>query len=628
MTLLAAENLSKAYKDQVLLETVSFTITADDRIGLVGKNGIGKTTLLEILAGKEGTDSGQVTMARACRIDYIEQEKTDYLEASLFDFVAGARQDLLDQYREMRDLEDYLAANPNDRSAIERLGHLSEVFEAGGGFDFENEVKTILTGLGFEQERFRQQVRSFSGGEKNRAGLARLLAGNGTLLLLDEPTNHLDIESTAWLEDYLQKLGKAYVIVSHDRAFLTATVNTVWEMVFGKLERYAGGFERYLKERHDRRRLAEHHYKHQQQEIARAEEFIRRNMAGQKTKQAQSKLKYLNRLKRLPPPKGDERGPTITVASSGRSFAHVLSMEDVALGYGSRTVVEGVALDIYRGEKVAMVGRNGSGKSTVLKAMIGELDPLSGSIKLGSNVDVAYFDQDLSDLDPAETVIDSVWNLDPVAEAYTIRSFLARFGFTGEEVFKMVASLSGGEKTKLSLARLLYRPANFIILDEPTNHLDIDAREALEKALIEYDGSLLVVSHDRYFLSKVANRIAHVTNGFVNIYNGDYAYFRNKIESAEAPTETVKEKPGKQAYLEFKEASKKRSRHKKKIESTRELLRQKEQELAATEKAIAETIPGDDWEQLQEANHRKAQLEDDILHLYSELEELEATYDD
>lgn len=628
MTLLAADNLRKKFKDQVILDGVSFTITSADRIGLVGRNGIGKTTLLEILAGKEGVDSGQVTFARACMVDYVEQEKSEYLDQTLFDFVAGARRDLLDQRHELSMLEDYLAANPHDEGALTRHGVLSEQFEVGGGFDFENELKTILTGLGFEPERFGQRMRLFSGGEKNRAGLARLLAGKGNLLLLDEPTNHLDIESTTWLEEYLQKLGKAYIIVSHDRAFLNATVDTVWEIAFGKIERYTGGFARYLEERHDRRRLAEHHYKHQQQEIARTEEFIRRNMAGQKTKQAQSKLKYLNRIKRLPPPRDDHRGTAIKVESSGRSFAHVLSLDDVALGYDSVTVVEGVSLDMYRGEKVALLGRNGSGKSTILKALIGELEPIEGSVRLGTNVDVAYFDQDLADLESSQTVIDSLWELDPTADAYRIRSFLARFGFTGEDVFKTNGALSGGEKTKLSLARLLYRPANFIILDEPTNHLDIDAREALEKALRDYDGTLLVVSHDRYFLSKVADRIAHVHDGGVTVYDGDYAYFRDRLAEAAPPVVVHKERPGKQAYLAFKEESKRRSRHRKKIESIRDAIETSERDLAALEDRITHEIPAHDWEALQDANRRRHELESSILHLYVELEELEADADD
>ncbi|MEE8577588.1 MAG: ATP-binding cassette domain-containing protein, partial [candidate division Zixibacteria bacterium] len=324
MTLLSANSISKAFNDQIILENVSFTIGSTDRIGLVGKNGIGKTTLLEIIAEKQSTDSGVISRAKHCIIDYVEQEKTEYLSLSLFDFVAAARQDLLDMRSAMRELEDRLRDNPHDDASVAKLGRISNEFETAGGFAFENELKVILAGLGFEEARFSDPIRGFSGGEKNRAGLARILAGRGNLLLLDEPTNHLDIESTVWLEDYLRGLNKACIIVSHDRAFLTATVSHVWEIEFGHISNFAGGFNFYLAQRDERKRLAAHRYRHQQQEIARIEDFIRRNMAGQKTKQAKSRLKHLSRIKRLPPPQSDGRGPLLDIRSSGRSFAHVL----------------------------------------------------------------------------------------------------------------------------------------------------------------------------------------------------------------------------------------------------------------------------------------------------------------
>ena len=625
MTLLAAENISKAFNDQVILANASFTIIEGDRIGLVGKNGIGKTTLLEILAGKQSCDDGVLNRAKRCVIDYVEQEKTDYLDQSLFEFVAAARQDLLDARSEIRGIEHDLAERPHDRDLLAKLGKLQELFETGGGFAFENEIETILTGLGFDTDRFDQRMRNFSGGEKNRAGLARLLAGNGTLLLLDEPTNHLDIESTTWLEDYLKSLSKAVLIVSHDRAFLNAAADIVWELAFGQIERYAGGLDKYLDERVERRRLAEHHYRHQQEEIKRIEEFIRRNMAGQKTKQAQSKLKYLNRIKRLPPPRADASGPAIKLASSGRSFAQVLAMEELVVGYGDLPVVEEITVDLYRGEKVGLVGRNGSGKSTLIKTLLGELEPLSGSVRLGSNVDVVYFDQDLSELDLATSVLDSLWEMDPMADAHKIRSFLARFGFTGEDVFKVVQALSGGEKTKLCLARLLYHPANFIVLDEPTNHLDIFAREALEKALQEYDGTMLVVSHDRYFLQKVANRILYVNDGNLSVYNGDYAYFQERRQEAAGAQPVVrKESNSKQDYLSFKDLSRRRARHKKLIQSVRSKIEDRERRLEELELDIGERIPTHDWEKLQAATDEKHRIETEVLELYVEIEQLEA----
>ncbi|MFZ5979843.1 MAG: ATP-binding cassette domain-containing protein [Candidatus Zixiibacteriota bacterium] len=623
MTLLAAEKICKRFKDQVLLSDVSFTLKAGERIGLVGKNGVGKTTLLEILAGKQDIDSGVINRARNCRVDYVEQEKSKYLDRTLFEFVAGAREDLFEMRREIKDLEHYLQDNPHDAENLKRLGALQQKFELEGGFDIENEIKIILAGLGFTPDRFIDRLSNFSGGEKNRAGLARLLAGNGNLLLLDEPTNHLDIESTTWLEEYLRKINKACLIVSHDRAFLQTTVENVWEISFGNIETYVGGMENYLKERLDRRRLAQHHYQHQQEEIKRIEEFIRRNMAGQKTKQAQSKLKYLNRIKRLPPPRSDGRGPLLNMESSGRSFAHVLAVEQVAFGYGDATVVNDVEFDIYRGDKIGLIGRNGSGKSTILKTLIGELNPVTGTIRLGNKVEVSYFDQELSDLNLNATVLDNIWEVDPMAEVGRMRSFLARFGFTGEDVFKRVSALSGGEKTKLCLARLMYHPSNFIILDEPTNHLDIYAREALENALIEFDGSCLIVSHDRYFLDQVVNRVVHIDDGRVEIFNGNYSFFQEKRAPVEKSV-PVRDDQQKQAYLDFKEQSRRKAYHKKAIENTRAEIARLEDELVQIEEDINDNISGDDWQRLQDAHELKKELENNVLELYLKLEKLEA----
>ena len=624
MTLLAAERISKKFKDQVIVDQASFTVRSAGRIALVGKNGIGKTTLLEILAGKMESDQGVINYSRSCLVDYIEQEKGEYLEKALFEFVADSRPDLLRIRGEIRELEHYLEENPGDTERLARLGTLQQDFEHEDGFGFDNEVSLILLGLGFARERHRDRLRNFSGGERNRAGLARLLAGRGNLLLLDEPTNHLDIDSTAWLEEYLGKLEKAYIVVSHDRAFLAATVDEVWEMSSGKIEVYIGGIEKYLTERESRKRMAVHRYRHQQEEIKRIEDFIRRNMAGQKTKQAQSRLKYLGRIKRLPPPQHDSKGPSIKLQSSGRSYAHVLSVEEISLGYGSLPVLEKVSFDVYRGDKVGLIGRNGSGKSTLLKALIGELEPISGRIRLGNNVDVAYFDQELSDLDETACVLDNTWEVDAGADAGTLRSFLARFGFTGDDVLKKVSALSGGEKTKLCLARLLYHPANLVIFDEPTNHLDMYAREGLEFALKEYDGCCIVVSHDRHFLNQVVDRIVYLNHGRAMVFDGNYASFQEKMAASRPPPGKKSEKQ-KRDFLEFKEHSKRRARLKKRVQTTKSRISELEQELRRLIEDSDESVPADDWEQLQALSARRQELEDEILQLYVTLEELEAS---
>jgi len=622
VTLLTADKISKRFNDQAIFDQVSFSVQDDEKIGLVGKNGSGKTTLFEIMVGRMEVDSGKLNRSKACCIDYIEQDKTEYFDLPLFEFVASAREDLSKMRREMFSLQQRLATNPHDEGGLFRLGQLQSKFEIEGGFSFESEVKIILAGLGFEVERHTERIRNFSGGEKNRAGLARALAGNGNLLLLDEPTNHLDIESTMWLEEYLSKTDRSYLIVSHDRAFLTAAVERVWEISHGRIDLYTGGFEKYLEERAERRKQHEHRYKHQQEEIKRIEEFVRRNIAGQKTKQAQSKLKYLSRIKRLPPPRSEGPEASIPVRSSGRSFAHVLSVEDVLLGYGETAVIEDACFDIYRSDKVGLIGRNGSGKTTVLRALIGELAPMRGEIKLGANVDVAYFDQELVDLNPEATVLDNVWEMDPTAEIGKIRSFLARFGFSGEDCFKLVSSLSGGEKTKLSLARLLYHPANFLIFDEPTNHLDLDSREVLEKALRDFDGSCLIVSHDRYFLDQVVDRIFYLDEGSLRVFGGNYSYFQEKTAAVAAPVK-AKDGASKETYLMFKEKSKRLARHIKQIRSAKKRIADLEKELGQIEEDIRFNIPKNDWEKLHEASQRKQKLEEEILDLYAALEKLE-----
>ncbi len=624
MTLLGAESISKTFADKVIFKNISFTVKNGDRIGLVGKNGVGKTTIFESMFGNIAPDSGVITKAKSCRIEYVLQDSSRFLEFSLFDFVMSARDDLIKMKNQITELEHHVSIKPDDKQLIEQLGQLQHQFEIEGGFNLESDVTAILHGLGFPESRHHERLQNFSGGEKNRAALARILAGKGNLLLLDEPTNHLDIDSTTWLEEFLKNSDKACVIVSHDRAFLNATVDYVWELSHGKLEVYTGGFEKYLSERGARREQQQHKYIHQRQEIERIEDFIRRNMAGQKTKQAQSKLKYLQRIKRIEAVKSDDSKTSIRMTSSGRSFAHVLSVVGADFGYGDNTVLQNIKFDLYRGDKVALIGRNGSGKTTLLKALTGELAPIRGEIKMGSKVDVAYFDQELENLNGELTVLQSIWELEPMAESGAMRSYLARFGFTGDEPHNKVSSLSGGEKTKLSLALLLFHPANFIILDEPTNHLDLDSREALEEALLKYDGSCLIVSHDRYFLDKVATKVLHINDGRLRIYDGNYSFYKEKA-ALQIPSLRKKTSGDKSDYLEFKEKSKRAARLEREIKNTRETIGSLEKELLRLEDDITSKISKTDWEKLNEAAGKKRKLEEEILALYDKLEELKGT---
>ena len=624
MTLLAAENISKRFNDKILFDNLSFSLNNGDKIGLVGPNGIGKTTLFEMIAGHLEPDTGKIVRSRKGVISYVEQELDAYGRMTLFEFVSSARDDLIDLRARIADLEKKLHVEPDSQLLLEELGELQHRFEVSGGYNFESEIRLILIGLGFPENRFHNRLSDFSGGEKNRAALARVLIGIGNVLLLDEPTNHLDIESTIWLEEYLKELGKTYIIVSHDRTFLNNTIEKIWEINGGKIEQYFNGFEGYLVERETRKSQLEHQYKHQQEEIKKIEDFIRRNIAGQKTKQAQSRRKYLAKLKRVRLPQADYHAPTFRVQTAGRSYNLVLSLKSACFGYGNHALISAADYNIYRGEKIGLIGRNGSGKSTILKTLVGELELLEGAIDFGAKANVAYFDQELSDLNDDNTVIDELWMVEPTAEAGTLRSFLARFGYRGEDIFKKVAVLSGGEKTKLVLARLLFHPANFLIFDEPTNHLDIDSRQALETALKEYQGTLLIVSHDRYFLDQVVGKIIAIEDGSLRVYDGNYSYYNEKKEVAvQAPGKRTVSPKKVQDYVDFKKASQAKGRLKKNLRLTREQIEKTEARIERLDRDIRYNIPKSDWAKLAESSHEKTRLEESLLELYHKLEELE-----
>ncbi|MCK5124767.1 MAG: ABC-F family ATP-binding cassette domain-containing protein [candidate division Zixibacteria bacterium] len=621
MLLATLSNITKRFDDQLIIENGSFSMQEGQKVGLVGSNGTGKTTLFRMIVGEIRPDSGSIDFKKGIKTGTVAQELHHELEFSLRDFCYMTHPKVNDVRMQIAKLEPSIAEqNPPDE-IVNEYHALTQEYTELGGYRFETEVKLVLEGIGFSRTQMNRQLASFSGGERNRAQIAAVLLGDYDFLLLDEPTNHLDIQATIWLENHIAGSNKAFLIISHDRRFLQNTTEKIVELSMGRLDIYHCRYDKYIKERSKKLDVAEHHFRHQQEEIARIEDFIRRNMAGQKTKQAQSKQKYLARMKKLERPVKENNKPAFRIVDGGRSFKQVIKVDDLTIGYDSFPLVRDTDFELTRGDRVGLIGPNGCGKTTLLKTLGGLMEPISGDITIGGNVDVAYFDQELSNLNSQSDVLSEVWDIDPLAESGRIRSFLARFGFSGEDVFKPVSLLSGGEKTKLSLAKILYRPANLMIFDEPTNHLDIESIEALEQGLNEYPGTLLVVSHDRDFLDKVVNQIFDISHEHIRRYLGNYSYYAEKTQVNLNPMKTVSAEK-KASYERFKERGRVMGRYKKRLKQLTEMITNGEKRLKEMERDEL-VVDASNWERLNEIAQSKRSLEEDILGWYIEKEQLE-----
>jgi ATP-binding cassette, subfamily F, member 3 len=624
---LQLSGVRKTYNDTELLKGIDLTMVRGERVGLVGPNGVGKTTLLKIALGQVLPDAGNVALSNRVKLGYVSQEDEIASDYSLFLAMLESYSDMLKIKAELDNLE--LAVADGSEKSLARYGQLQHQWEELGGYNLDTVIKSTLVGLGFSETEFHRPISSFSGGERNRASLAKVLLQKPDLLLLDEPTNHLDIESTIWLEEYLQTFEGSLIVVSHDRVFLDHVVNKVIELDHGLLDVYHGNFTAYCEERSERRRLQLKHYLHQREEIERIEDFIRRNLAGQKTKQAQSKRLSLGKLERLDAPTSDVKRASINLQVSRRAYQSVLKADKVTFGFGNSLLLEDVSFEIERGEKVGLIGRNGAGKSTLVKLLVGQLEPWEGSVEIGRNVDCEYVDQELTMLDTGSSVLDTIWDIQPQWEALQLRSHLARFLFFGEDVFKQVRMLSGGEKKKLALARLLATPANFVILDEPTNHLDIGSREVLEESLREYEGTVLFISHDRFFLESVAKRILALHEGQLHDWRGKYSEFAEKIKTVPLRSE------GSDKSLKREERKQER-RAKNLVTARRRRIKELEEEISSLERAIearqADLLDerhASDWEKLaslgKEQNDMRLLLDKHMTEYYQLIEEDETT---
>jgi ATP-binding cassette, subfamily F, member 3 len=613
------EDVHKSYGATEVLCGVSFQINPRERVGLVGRNGSGKTTVFRLITRQEETDRGEVVLLRGLRIGLLEQQPTFQGDLTVRDEALTVFTAIRAMEVEITRLEHEMSAATGE--ALDEVMHsysdLRHAYEFAGGFSYHSRAEAVLAGLGFSDSDFDRPAEQLSGGQKARLALAKLLLSEPDVLLLDEPTNHLDVNAVEWLEDFLSEYKAAFVIISHDRFLLDRTANKIIEMEGGRANVYPGNYSAYIKQREERRLVQAREYEEQQELIARAEDFIRRNIAGQKTKQAKSRRKMLERIERVEAVR-DQRVGDFRLSGVARAGDNVLSVADLSIGYGTDALASGVSLLLRRSERLGIIGPNGSGKTTFLKTLLGELQPLAGGLTWGANINIEYFDQELSSLDLASTVIEEIAAVAPRAAPGELRSYLAKFLFSGDDILKPVIALSGGEQSRLALAKLIYSRANVLVMDEPTNHLDIPSREALERALSEYPGTIITVSHDRYFLDKLATEILHFEGGSATYHTGSYSDFYAVHHQKQAVTEEPAQKRRPQtpaAKPRSRAADKELRRPAEEIEREIRTLEDELQELS--EKLSSATS---DWapEQYAEIGRRQEEISSLLEGLYHE----------
>jgi len=520
----------KSYGTQDVLRGVSLQVNPGEHVGLVGRNGSGKTTIFRLINNEEQPDRGDVIRARGVRLGLLAQHIHFEPGSTVHESALAAFGHLQQIEHEMHELEHRMGEAPDDLDKVlERYSDLQHQFEREGGFEYTAKAESILLGLGFDRATWPLETEKLSGGQQNRLGLVRLLLAEPDVLLLDEPTNHLDVSGVEWLEEFLQDYPSGFVIISHDRYFLDRACRRIIELENGRASSYTGNYSDYLVEREERREAQQRAYDNQQQLIAKTEEFIRRNLAGQKTKQAKSRRTMLAKLERVDAVRVDQSSGDFRLRSIERTGNHVLTVDQTTIGYPDKVLARDISFVLRRSECLGIIGPNGSGKTTFLRTILKKIPPLSGEIRWGTKVEVGYYAQQLDDLDDRNEIIMELRRVaSPGATAGELRSFLAKFLFRGDDVYKHVRDLSGGEKGRLALAKLIYSRVNVLVLDEPTNHLDIPSREALEEALDAYQGTILTISHDRYFLDRIATQILALDGeGLAEHYDGDYTEYHD-----------------------------------------------------------------------------------------------------
>ena len=597
MIIAQGHNLEKQFGANTLFSKVNFSIDSNARIGLVGPNGVGKTTLLKIMTGEEEPTHGQFTVNKGIDVGYIAQENALNEDKSIWDEMLSVFNPLIKAGKKMQQMQEDIADHPEDKKLLKQYDQMQFNFEQQGGYTYQSDIKSILNGFNFPEKTWSKKIASLSGGEKTRLAFVKLLLRKPALLLLDEPTNYLDLDTLDWLENFLKGYSGAILFVSHDQYFLDHLASQIFELQFGKLTAFKGNYSQYVAERELRNRQQEEAYEKQQEKIKKDQEFIQKNLVrATTTKRAQSRRKQLEKIDRIKPPKHKNK-VRIQFKSERPSGKEVLILNNLTIGYPNKTMVKDISFQINKGDRVAVIGPNGIGKSTLLKTIMKQLTPKGGSIKYGVSLDIGYYDQELQRLDPSKTVLDTIWDRHKTMPERNVRSILASFLFTAKDIDKTVGQLSGGQKARLTLTVLSLEHNNFLLMDEPTNHLDIEAKEVLEKALQKFDGTILFVSHDRYFINQLANKVVSINHQRAKIYNGDYSYYLDEKAKQAAATQkdadTQDTQPVKKvnkqklSYQEQKQHESQKRKLKRKVDQVEKQIEQLEQKQKDIQKQMA-----------------------------------------
>ena len=636
MIVLSCNNLNKSFGIDSILENVNFTVNEYDKIGIIGVNGTGKTTLFKIISGIYGYDSGDIYTSKDCEIGYLEQNTNFHSENTILEEVLEVFKDVIEMEKYLRDLEHKISeesSNTNSTTLEKLMNEYSnklEAFSDMNGYGYKSEAKGVLKGLGFSDEDMDKPISILSGGEKTRVLLGKLLLKKPTLLLLDEPTNHLDSEAIEWLEVFLKQYKGTVILISHDRYFLDQVVNRIFEIHNKKLKTYNGNYSDFIKASAIEKELELKKFEDQQKDIKKQEESIERLKAfgrEKHLKRARSKEKALAKIDVLDKPEAYRKKAKIEFNPSVTSGNDVLQLRDISMGYGERILFKDLNLDIYRGEKVALIGANGIGKSTLFKIIMNEITPLSGDIKFGTNVNVSYFHQEQKTLNLDNTIIDEIWEDNKQLTQTSLRTMLGAFLFEGEEVFKKISTLSGGERARVAILKLILSNANLLLLDEPTNHLDIDSKEVLEEALSSYTGTIFTISHDRYFLNTVVDKVLVLDENGITEYLGNYDYYIEKKKQVQEmnTVEVIEEKTKTQLKEERRKEREQREAEKKnrvKRQNIEKEIEETEAKIEEMDVLLCQEEVYSNPEKSKDVSLQKASLEEKLSALYEEWESL------